>query len=116
MTQIKRLEIILVILYFIFAIIAFFAVNFLFVGVLVGASVALIDWFLLKKMSFRWVRKGRFSFLGNIVRLLMIAFLIILSYKLLVYSFVGLIIGFSILPISVLVYFVLFRKKLDREV
>ncbi|MGB9744665.1 MAG: hypothetical protein ACPLW6_05260 [Desulfurella sp.] len=115
MTQIKKLEIILVMLYFIFAIIAFFAINFLFVGVLVGSSIALIDWFLLKKMSFRLVRKGRFSFLGNIVRLLIIAFLIIVSYKLLVYSFIGLIIGFSILPISVLVYFILFRKNFNKE-
>lgn len=116
MTQIKRLEIILVILYLIAVAIAFFVLNFLFIGVLVGGAIAIIDWFILKKMSFRWVKKGRFSFFGNIIRLLIIAFLIIASYKLLVYSFVGLIIGFSILPISVLIYFVLFRKKLDREV
>lgn len=116
MTQIKRLEIILVMLYLIAVGIAFFVLNFLFIGVLVGGAIAIIDWFILKKMSFRWVRKGRFSLFGNIVRLLMIAFLIILSYKLLAYSFIGLLIGFSILPISVLVYFVLFRKKLDREV
>jgi len=116
MNQIKRLEIILVILYFIVSLIAFFVIDSLFVGVLVGGALAIIDWFILKRMSFGWVKRGKFSFFGNIARLIAIAVLIILSYKLLAYSFVGLIIGFSIMPIAVFIYFVLYRKKLDREV
>ncbi len=115
MKQIKRLEIILLILYFIFAIVAFFATNVLFIGVLVGGFLAICDWFVLKKMAFKWVKKGRFSFFANITRFLFIAFLIIVSYKLLAYSFIGLIIGFSILPISTFIYFVVFRKHLERE-
>ncbi|OSS42945.1 hypothetical protein DESAMIL20_53 [Desulfurella amilsii] len=115
MNQIKKLEIILVILYLIASLVAFFVINFLFVGVLVGGALAVIDWFILKRMSFGWVKKGKFSFFGNIARLIAIAVLIILSYKLLLYSFVGLVIGFSIMPVAVFVYFVLYGKKLDRE-
>lgn len=116
MDQIKKLEIILVILYFIVVVCVFFVLNFLFVGVLVGGALAIIDWFILKRMSFRWVKKGKFSFFVNILRFIAIALLIIFSYKLLAYSFVGLVIGFSIMPIAILIYFVLYRNKLDREV
>lgn len=116
MKQTKKLEIILLILYLIAVLVTFFVIRILFIGACVGGIMAIGDWFLLKKMSSRWVKKGRFSLLGNFTRWFIIALFIIFSYKLLSYSFFGLIIGFSILPFGILVNFLLFKKDLNKEV
>ncbi|WP_022669882.1 hypothetical protein [Hippea alviniae] len=100
---IKRLEIIFVIVYFLAASICFF----LFLKTdclkdsLAGFLVSIGDWYLLKFMAKKWLKKGRYSLFDSMIRFavvgLSIWFLLNLGF-----GGAGLILGISIIPLSLM--------------
>jgi hypothetical protein len=110
---IKRLEIIFVIVYLLGVSVCFFV--FFSVGCLkdsfAGFFVSMLDWYLLKFMAKRWLRKGKYSAVDYVFRLLVVGvsvwFLLNLGF-----NGIGLMLGISIIPISLMGIGVLslFRK------
>ncbi|AEA33817.1 hypothetical protein [Hippea maritima] len=110
---IKKLEITFVIMYFLAALLCFFLFRSksCLLGSLVGWLVSIGDWYLLKFMAKRWLKRGGYSFVDYGLRFAIVAVSILLLLKS-GFSPVGIIIGVSVIPVSLMMLAVLslFRK------
>lgn len=78
------------------------------VGVIIGGVIIFIDWFLLKKMSFYFVRGNRGAMFGSLVRYIFIGLLLLFVFCICKLNVWGVLWGISIVPLSlVLVTFYL---------
>ncbi len=100
---IKRLEIIFVIVYFLAASICFFIFlkTDCLKDSLAGFLVSMGDWYLLKFMAKKWLKKGRYSLFDSAVRFVVVGlsvwFLLNLGF-----DGVGLFVGISVIPLSLM--------------
>ncbi|WP_025209876.1 hypothetical protein [Hippea sp. KM1] len=110
---IKRLEITFVIVYFLAALLCFFLFRSksCLLGSFVGWLVSIGDWFLLKIMAKRWLKKGGYSFIDYGLRFAIVAISILILLKA-GFSPVGIVVGVSVIPASLMMLGVvaLFRK------
>ncbi len=97
----KKLEIIFVIVYFVIAIfcIVFSNIHCL-IGSFFGALVGILDWYVIKFMSKRWLRRGGYSFFENSLRFLFIGFSIWILFRAKI-SIIGIVLGLSVVPASI---------------
>lgn len=110
----KKLEITFVIVYIFIALICCFACGMKYLlASFFGALVSIADWFLIKIMAYRWVKKTKFSFFQNAVRYVIIG-LIIFALFLSGLNPLGIIAGLSVVPVSIaaLSVFVYFKKDI----
>jgi len=110
----KRLEIIFLIVYFLATLLCFllFRSTRCVLGSLFGFMVSLGDWYLLKFMAKKWLKKGKYSFLDYVIRLTIVGVSVYLLLSLGVNS-LGILLGVSIIPISLMILAVvnLFDKR-----
>ncbi len=100
----KRLEIIFLIVYFLTTLLCFlfFKSTSCVVGSLFGFMVSLGDWYLLKFMAKKWLKKGRYSLVDYIIRLTIVGVSVYFLLSLGVNS-LGIVLGVSIIPISLMI-------------
>lgn len=91
--------------------------NFLF-SVLFGGLLIILDFFLLKNnmlkiLDVKKIKKSRMFFLGFgfIMRIIIIAVMIIIALKYFKLNILGLLIGISVLPISITIFYFLVKKN-----
>lgn len=109
MITIKRLERIQVTVYFL-SIVSSYLIGGagMCIGVIIGGVIIFIDWFLLKKMSFYFVRGNRGAMFGSLVRYIFIGLLLLFVFCICKLNVWGVLWGISIVLLSlVLVTFYL---------
>ncbi len=99
----KRLEIIFIIVYCLIATLCyvFLGIDRL-IGSFFGALVSVGDWYIIKFMSIWWLRKGRFSLIENSVRYIFVGFNIWLLFEL-KFDVLGIVLGLSVVPFSIMI-------------
>ncbi len=98
----KRLEIIFVIVYFVVAALCLlFAGKRVFLAFSAGFALALGDWYILKFMSRRWLKRKRFSLMENFVRYLVVGAGIWMLFKAGL-NIIGIVLGVSVIPVSLM--------------
>jgi hypothetical protein len=109
----KKLEIIFVIVYFVLAILctAFSGAKCL-LGSFLGATVGIADWYVIKFMSVRWLKRGGYSFFENSLRYIIVGLSIWFLFKMKL-DIVGIVTGLSVVPFSIMIVSViaLFNNK-----
>ncbi len=113
----KRLEFLFVIVYFLTALLCFILFKNLecLKGSVAGFLVAIGDWFILKFMAKKWIKRGRYSLADTALRFLIVGISIYLLLGLNISS-VGILIGISSIPLSltiVAILSVLFKEKIE---
>ncbi len=99
----KKLEILFVIVYFLIAVFCLaFRGKSCFFASLAGFFVGLGDWYVMKVMSFKWMRRGRFSLAENFLRYLLVGFSIWLLFRMRL-EVIGIVLGLSVIPASLVV-------------
>ncbi len=113
----KRLEFLFIIVYFLTALLCFIFLKNLecLKGSVAGFFVAFGDWFLLKFMARKWLKKGKYSMVDTALRLLIVGISIyfLLSLK---FSSIGILLGVSVIPLSLTIIAILtllFREKIE---
>ncbi len=100
----KRVEIIFLIVYFLSALLCFllFKSANCIIGSFLGFSVSLGDWYLLKIMSRKWLKTGKYSVSDYVIRLVVMG---VSVYALLSIgtNIFGIFVGVSIIPISLMI-------------
>ena len=100
----KRLEIIFSIVYFLTTLLCFLLFRNVacVLGSLFGFMVSLGDWYLLKFMAKKWIRKGRYSLVDYVIRLTIVGVSVYFLLSLGVNS-LGILLGVSIIPVSLMI-------------
>ncbi len=97
---IKRLEILFVIVYFVVAVVCYFLRGgSCLLASFASFSVGVGDWYVIKFMSIRWLKKGKFSFMENFFRYLLVGVSVWFLFKLKL-DVVGIVLGLSVVPLS----------------
>ncbi len=114
---IKKLEFIFVIVYFLATLLCYLFLRNLpcVVGSLAGFSVSIVDWFLLKLMAKKWIKRGKYSMIDTAVRFIIVGISIYILLNIGVNT-LGLILGISIIPFSLMmiaIFFVLSKRKME---
>ncbi len=110
----KKLEITFVIVYIFTALVCCLVCGMRYLlASFFGALVSVADWFLIKIMAYRWVRKTKFSFFQNVIRYAVVG-LVIFALFLSGLNPLGIIAGLSVVPVSIAVLgvFVYFKKDI----
>ncbi len=109
----KRLEIIFVIVYFMIAILCFiFASKKCLVASFFGALVGIGDWYVIKLMSVRWLKKGRYSFFENSLRYVLVGISIWFLFQMKL-DVLGIVAGLSVVPLAIV--FMSFLSFIDKK-
>lgn len=100
---IKKLEIFFVIVYLVIAVLclSFFGTKG-FIGSTFGALVGMGDWYIIKFMSIRWLKKGGYSFFENSLRYVIVGFGIWMLFEMKL-DILGIIAGLSVVPLSIII-------------
>ncbi len=99
----KKLEIIFVIVYFVIAVGCFvFGNKRCLIGSFFGALVGIGDWYVIKFMSVWWLKRGRFSLIENSLRYLFVGFNVWILFEL-KFDVLGIVIGLSVVPLSIMI-------------
>jgi len=114
---IKKLEFLFVIVYFLTALLCFIFFKNLecLKGSVAGFLVAMGDWFLLKFMAKKWLRKGRYSPVDTALRFLVVGMSVYLLLSLNISS-IGIMMGISSIPFSLMIVAALsliFKEKIE---
>ncbi len=109
---IKKLEFIFAIVYFFLASGCLLISYECFIATTASTAVGLGDWILLKFMAKKWLKRGKYSFLDSMIRFSLIAISILFLLKLHLNK-IGIIVGVSVVPISLMITAVMsvFSKK-----
>jgi len=114
---IKKLEIFFLIVYFVIAVFCyfFFGVKCL-LGSFFGALISILDWFLIKFMSVRWIKHRKYSFVQNSLRYVVVGFSIWALFKMHL-NVLGIVAGLSVVPITVMAVSIItyFKKDVNVE-
>ncbi|GEM_PF-2526853 len=114
---IKKLEFLFVIVYFLTALLCFIVFNNLecLKGSVAGFLVAIGDWFLLKIMAKKWIKRGRYSLIDTALRFLIVGVSVYVLLSLNISS-MGILLGISAIPLSLMIVAVLsllFKEKIE---
>jgi len=110
----KKLEIIFVIVYLLIAVFCYvFAGSKCLIGSFTGALVGIGDWYIIKLMSIWWLKRGRFSLIENSLRYLFVGFSIWILFEL-KFDVLGIVLGLSVVPLSIMIMsvFALINKNI----
>ncbi len=104
MITIRRLEQIQLVVYLLSIVFSYLVSGVgMCIGVAVGGIIVFIDWFLLKNMSFYFVKKGgKGAIFGSLIRCIFIGILLLLSFSIFGLNVGGVLWGVSIVPLSLL--------------
>ncbi len=114
---IKKLEFLFVIVYFLTALLCFIVFKNLecLKGSVAGFLVAIVDWFLLKIMAKKWIKRGRYSLIDTALRFLIVGVSVYVLLSLNISS-MGILLGISAIPLSLMIVAVLsllFKEKIE---
>lgn len=114
---IKKLEFLFVIVYFLTALLCFIVFKNLecLKGSVAGFLVAIGDWFLLKIMAKKWIKRGRYSLIDTALRFLIVGVSVYVLLSLNISS-MGILLGISAIPLSLMIVAVLsllFKEKIE---
>ncbi len=99
----KKLEIFFVIVYFVIAVfcLSFFGTK-CFIGSVLGVLIGIVDWYIIKFMSIRWLKKGSYSFFENSFRYVIVGVGIWVLFEMKL-DIVGIVAGLSVVPLSIMI-------------
>ncbi len=105
--KIKRLEIIFLVVYFLLAFLCYLLFKSIgcVAGSFLGFLVSLGDWYLLKIMAKKWIKKGKYSVADYAIRIVVLAISVYLLLSIGT-NVLGIFVGVSAIPVS-LMFFVM---------
>lgn len=101
----KRLEIIFLVVYFLSAFLCFlfFKSTSCVAGSFLGFLVSLGDWYLLKVMAKKWIKKGKYSVADYAIRIVVLALSVYVLLSIGT-NVLGIFVGVSVIPASLTIF------------